>query len=827
MLAKSWALTAILFTICAIACGQDLQWTTTTGLSFTDQGAVIVRPTEEQEPFTVAGERGVLVGQQSGELEAWVLPVKLLSHMTIEARVEGYSVPLKLNEMAREIEVRPDRTTITYSHIALVVRQIMFSPDKAPEGTGPVVLFSIDALHPTELTFRFQGDLRAMWPQLSSGNPSPEWVKTSDGSGYYVLHSDFDNFSGAFTIPGSQPGILAPYQERPQTHPLELILHVDPKTDRGKLFPLLMAIGQDKEHASSAALGAKLAELDAQLPSLYASHAAQYQAREQERMELDSPDSTLNAEFGWAETSIEQLRARTPDGGTAFVAGYYASGDSARPGFGWFFGRDALYTLFALNSYGDFADVRSELAYLALHQRDDGKIMHERSQTAQNTNWEALPYQYAAADATPLFLLAMDDYVRSSGDTEFLQRYADAVRKAWQFEITHDSNGDGIYDNAQGTGWVESWKGVYPQQEIYLALLDEQASTAMSHLARELKQPEAATQAEQRALRIRGTIQSEYFSSQDDRYAFSHNKEGNDGTDTIFPSIAWWTDAKGLDHGEASLRAWASHRFDTDWGTRSVAEDDPRFDPMSYHEGSVWPLFTGWTALAEYLGGHPLAGYAMTMQNARLTYAQDPGAVTELLSGEFYEPFGRSTSHQLWSSAMVIVPIVRGMFGLQVNALTHTVHVAPQFPAHWDEAALRKVHVGDSVVDLVFQRAPESWTVRLKQRSGPPVKLEGAGSNSDMLHLPAPAVEVELPDQSLVRGDRTHAIKVLSDTRDTHLLKLELEAPAGSAFDLRLYNRSGAVVHVDGAQMPKPQVLHVVFEGSEHQYATHTVTLRW
>ena len=68
----------------------------------------------------------------------------------------------------------------------------------------------------------------------------------------------------------------------------------------------------------------------------------------------------------------------------------------------------------------------------------------------------SLPYEYAAADATPLLLTAMLDYVRSSGDLAFLQEHREAVLKAWQFEIAHDSDGDGIYDNAQGTGWVES-----------------------------------------------------------------------------------------------------------------------------------------------------------------------------------------------------------------------------------------------------------------------------------------------------------------------------------------------------------------------------------
>jgi hypothetical protein len=90
-----------------------------------------------------------------------------------------------------------------------------------------------------------------------------------------------------------------------------------------------------------------------------------------------------------------------------------SSGDSARPGFGWFFGRDSLYTLYAINGYGDFALSKSELEFLIHRQRADGKIMHEYSQTAAAIDWQAFPYMYAAADSTPLFLMAIADYVRS------------------------------------------------------------------------------------------------------------------------------------------------------------------------------------------------------------------------------------------------------------------------------------------------------------------------------------------------------------------------------------------------------------------------------
>jgi hypothetical protein len=228
-------------------------------------GLVIQQAVQTGEPFTVAGPQGIAVGQQQGPFEAWILPIKLLSHLTLQADMEGYPVPLDLNTMAREIEVRPDRTVITYSHIAVTVRQTMFAPDEGPSGTGAVVMFQVDAVKPVTLTLRFTPEMRAMWPKPSSGNPSAEWVPQG-GSGLYVLHTDFDNLCGAVALPGAVSGMMAPYQERPQSHPLELILHVDPAKDRGKFYPLLMAVGTTKETATNAALMATLGKLNETLP---------------------------------------------------------------------------------------------------------------------------------------------------------------------------------------------------------------------------------------------------------------------------------------------------------------------------------------------------------------------------------------------------------------------------------------------------------------------------------------------------------------------------------------------------------------------------------
>jgi glycogen debranching enzyme len=802
----------------ASACAQQGALKPLKTLPLRDDGPMLRQPVQSGQPFTVAGERGVIVGQQQGVFEAWVLPVKLLSGMTIEANVEGYPVPIDLNAMAREIEVRPDHTTIVYSHIALTLRQTMFSPDDAPDGTGPVVVFQVDSERPVDLVFRFTAEMRKMWPTLSSGTPSAEWV-AQDASGFYVLHSDFPDFAGAVALPGATFGVMAPYQERPQTHPLEFRLHVDPKTDRGRMYPLLMAVGQTRETASNAALQAKLSALNDSLPALYAKHVAAYRTQENMLTEIVTPDAALNENFGWAETSIEQLRARMGSE-VGLVAGYYASGDSARPGFGWFFGRDALYTLYAVNSYGDFSLSRTELEFLMRRQRDDGKMMHEYSQTADQVDWKALPYEYAAADATPLFLTAMLDYVRGSGDVAFLKAHRDAVMKAWKFETTHDADGDGIYDNAQGTGWVESWPPGMPKQEIYLALLDEQASRAMAELGGLLSDGAIASEAGKRADTVHATIEREYYRPQADAYAFSWNDGKIDPTATIYPALAWWNGAKGLQHSQTSLAHWASHDFATDWGARDLAASDPLYDSMSYHQGSVWPLFTGWAAMAQYRGGNALAGYQSMMQNVDLTRAQDIGAVTELLSGDFFEPFGRSTSHQLWSSAMVVIPVLRGMFGISVDALKHSVSVEPRLPADWDSAAVKRLHVGESVVDVNYKRDGRVMAVSLTQVSGPSVVL------SSTSRVPLPAVEVAVSHGLPTRGSRTSQMKVLQTTSETHSLKLELEGVGGSESVLKVRrNDARAQVRAEGGGL-EGDSLRVRFPAGDG-YVKQVVTLRW
>jgi hypothetical protein len=179
-----------------------------------------------------------------------------------------------------------------------------------------------------------------------------------------------------------------------------------------------------------------------------------------------------------------------------------------------------------------------------------------------------------------------------------------------------------------------------------------------------------------------------------------------------------------------------------------------------------------------------------------------------LLSGAFFQPFGRSTSHQLWSSAMVITPALRGMLGVDVDGLTGSIHLDPHLPADWDKAEVQRLHVGRSLCSLAYQRQGTGLVVKVATISGPAVRLstavKGARTAADgsSITFALPPVEVAVPHSLPLPGARTSLMKVLAETTTPHSLELELEADAASVVTLKLRrNGTNLNVHAEGAEL--------------------------
>src|SRR5437879_13368051 len=107
---------------------------------------------------------------------------------------------------------------------------------------------------------------------------------------------------------------------------------------------------------------------------------------------------------------------------------------------------------------------------------------------------------------------------------------------------------------------------------------------------------------------------------------------------------------------------------------RIISARDPRYSPGGYHFGSVWPLFTGWASVGEYRYHRTLPAYSNLRANALLGADGSLGHVSEVLSGDCHQALCTSSPHQIWSAAMVVSPVLRGMLGLDVGALaTHSL----------------------------------------------------------------------------------------------------------------------------------------------------------
>ena len=763
-------------------------------------GPLLIRQTvQPQHPFTVTGSTGAILGLQNGNIELWRLPTKVFSNLHLTAELDGYSVPIDLNAAAATIDVHPDHTTITYSHAAITVRQHMFVPaGDSNQAQGAIIFFEIESIRPAVVTISLEPSMVQQWPAPSFGRPSAYW-RPIGGGGAFVLSTDNPAIFGMVGMPNATSGPLPPYQERPQAMPLQFKLRFDPSRDQHQFFPMIAEISRPDEKNSPTAVAAMESRLVATaeaLPRIYRETRVYYDHFFDSRLTIHTPDSHFDAAMQWAEIAIDQAKVRT-GAEIGLVAGWYPSFDSTRPGFGWYFGRDTLWTLYAVNSYGDKALARQSLEFLAKRQRVDGKMMHEFSLTADDLhgdlNWATLGYEYAAADATPLFIMAVADYIRTTGDLDFLRAHWDEVKKAYDFDRAHDT--DGVYDNSQGTGWVEAWPPKLPHQEIYLAALDLASSRAIAEMAKLMQVQNLAAGAAVQSRHIAEVLAT--YRQSDGTYAFSRNSDGSfDRTSTIFPSVALWSDKESLPNPETVLSLWASHHFATDWGLRSVNDTSAVFDPISYHQGSVWPLFTGWASLAQYRADRPLAGYAALMRNVDLTWAQDPGFVTEVLSGRFFQPLGRSSSHQLWSSAMVLSPAIRGLFGIDVDALHRNLQLQPHLPASWNSAEIRNVRVGDDLYEITLKRDRNHLLATV--RSAQPTVLclnsqneacHDRSTTTRTLSLPLRPIEVSLAEQQLPEaGSTTSQPRVIDESYQAEHLSLTLEGVAGTTVDLFLRN---------------------------------------
>jgi glycogen debranching enzyme len=729
-------------------------------------GLELERRTQAGSFYDVVGHRSAAFGYEHRGLEAWVYPLKILDDFELSFRVEGYPLEFRGADTLVRTSVRPEATVFTYSHAAFTVRQIVFAPVDEP---GLVMLLDVESALPMTVTVSFRPRLRLAWPAgLMTGNL--DW---NEKEHVYYIVEESKRFVGVVGSPSGRDVSVMPYQEEPRDVPARLVIDVQAGELKSNYIPVVIA-GSVQGRADAKAVYERLLS---SAQSLFEGNVSYYERLQNETASVKTPDERFNTAFAWAKVGVDKGVATNPLLGTGLVAGFRTSGDSERPGFAWFFGRDALWTALAINSYGDFQTTRAALEFLKKFQRADGKIPHEISQSASLIPWFTdYPYPWASADATPLYVIAHADYYRTSGDREFLKRNWESIVKAYRFTEATDTDNNGLVENTKfGHGWVEGGALYPPHEEIYMQGLWVEASRDIAELADATGDAELAKRARANAERTRAATEQTYWLSASGFYAFATNvprdapREADPGPnrarrqqrmneldksklvdeDTVLPAVPLWFGTLADDRAQSEIDHLGSAHMATDWGTRIISDESRLYDPLSYHYGSVWPLFTGWASMGAYRYGRPHVGLQALMANALLTYTNALGYVTELLSGDFNAPFGRSSHHQVWSEAMVITPTLRGMLGLEVSAGGTSLRFAPQLPADWDWVEARNIAAGSNKrFDFSLTRTRGRMTVRITRRDAAQTAPDAAAGAEPLRLLVAPA----FPLDARVRG---------------------------------------------------------------------------
>lgn len=708
------------------------------------QSLELSRPVRSWEFLPVVGTRAGLFGYESGEMEAWVYPLKIFRGFHLTFHVDGRALPAE--SLARTLIVRPESATLVYSGDNFSVRETFFVPVHEP---GAVILFDVETEQPLEIEAGFVDDFQLEWPARLGGT----FLNWDELQHAFVFGEEHKKF---FALAGSPSGadVRLAYQTNYSSNSENSMrLGV---TGKGRASKVIVLAASTQGLADAQANYQRLTTSYLDLLRDSAQYYRDYLSR---TLNLALPDRQLQQAYDWSRISTIQGLVTNPELGTGLVAGYRASGTSQRPGFAWFFGRDSFWTSFALNSIGDFATSRTALEFIAKFQRDDGKIPHEISQSTGFVDWfKDYPYGYSSADATPLYIIATNDYVVRSGDLDFARQQWDSLWKTYQFlRSTYDPQSF-PQNFGFGHGWVEGGPLLPVKTEFYQSGLGLEALRALANLAKLTGKDDVSKDLQDAFDRQKPAFNQTFWSPEKKAFTFALDQQNRRVDElSVITTVPMWFGVTDEDKSESTIQRLADDDHQTDWGMRLISNRSSIYDGSGYHFGSVWPLLTGWASVGEYRYHQALPAYINLRSNALLALDGSLGHVTEVLSGDYYQPLSTSSPHQIWSAAMVVSPILRGMLGLETDAHSLTVTLAPHLPADWRSFSLDNLHVGATNLAFSYQRAPGLLTLEVK-RTGPDCTFDFS-----------PALSLRTDVASVELNGRSFPFHVVASASDRHV----------------------------------------------------------
>jgi len=668
-------------------------------------GLVVTGPARGGVQAQVLGPRSAWLGYETGRFEAWIYPLKVVRDLELSFEFRGRSY--RASELAREVEVRPEWTAITYSHEAFTVRQVLTA---SRDDAGLLMLLAVDASYPLDIDIQFHIDLQPMWP-ASLGGQFSWWDADLPG---FVIGEGSGRNAALIGSPAAIEPTIQPAHSLPE-RPTRFRLHIEPDETRDRWIPVVVvARAMDVEaSADDTAMRATYARLASNPIAAVEAAAAHFRRLERTRGFV-TPDKQLNAMLSWANVRLDQGLVCNPHLGCGMVAGYGAAGAGYRPGFGWFFGGDTFYNSWALTAGGHHVAARQALEFLAAQQREDGKIMHELSQGAGYIDWFGdYPYGYYHAETTPYFIGAVAAHVRATGDRGWAEKMLPALRRALAYCIAADTDGDGLMENtAAGLAAVEmgALREARVHQDVYLASVWVHALEQLEWLVRYLDDDALASEAD-RLRTARASLLGTWLEDRD-QYAFATRTDGSAVEDLTLWSVlpvALLQDGDDL-HLTEAVATMASPASTTDWGTRMLGTTSPLYDPLIYNQGTVWPFLSGFAALAAYRADQHWYGEDLLFGLTQLGADFMLGAWPEVLSGDRYQPMGPAVPNQLFSASSLVTPFVRGLMGIDLDVANGRVELTPQLPYAWP-GAVASIPYGDGELSIRYKQTDSSLQV--------------------------------------------------------------------------------------------------------------------